>query len=398
MSISFLIVDDDPNKCASILAFLKSEGIEDGSIVVSSTAAEARQALNERSFDVMLLDVLLPARSGAKPLADVSTDFLRQIVEDQTSPSPSYILGITADPAALDACQQIFQELTSQILHIDPTQDEWRRNLHLLITRIRSSIDARKSYDYDICFQTALRSPELDALLEHLPVKWGEEEQLSVGILCRKGESSIGGRTIRLACAHASQMGLVAATHLAQVLINEFRPRVLAMSGICGGIDENIQIGDVIVAEKSWDWQNGKWDSSGELRSSADQKDASADLVALARGVENEIRSYYNEYKDKKPSDVPRLHVGPIVSGSSVVADTSLHEVFKKQHRKLIAVDMECYGVYFSSAMASEPPPKVLCVKSVSDLANQRKGDDYQRFCSYLSAKVLYATLERHLA
>jgi nucleoside phosphorylase/CheY-like chemotaxis protein len=397
VNLNVLIVDDDSYKCTAISNQLHLLGINENFITIASDASQARHALNEKSFDIMLLDVLLPARKDGKPLANVSIDFLSQIIEDHTTPAPTHILGITADPSALAQCQEEFQRLTSQILHVDPTQDEWRQSLQLLIERIHSSFDAKKSYDYDICFQTALRIPELDAIVNHLPIKWGVEEYLSKGILCRKGDMTINGKTYRLVCAHASQMGLVAATHLAALLIREFRPRLLGMSGICGGIASNVQIGDVIIAEKSWDWQSGKWDSSGELLSAVDQKDASTELVVHARGVNEHIANFYNEYTETKPNNIPQLHVGPMISGSSVVADQNLHKLFKQQHRKLIAVDMECYGLYYAVAMAPDPSPKVLCVKSVSDLANQQKSDDYQQFCSYISAKTLFATIERYL-
>lgn len=396
MTPHVLIVDDDKDKCNALASELLRCGIENEQIDVAYDAAQARRILNTKSFDVMLLDVLLPARADDKPRSDVSIDLLRQIIEDQTSPAPVHIIGITADRETLSKCQPEFQSLTSQILLVDLTLDDWRTALKHLVSRIHSSNDARSAYDYDICFQTALRSPELEAVVNFLPVSWSGEEQLSKGILYRKGVLSANGKDIRIACAHSTQMGLVAATHLTEQIIRELRPKVLGMSGICGGIADDVEIGDVIVAEKSWDWQSGKWDSTGNLQSSSDQKDASAELVALSRSLDQELSKFHLEYKGAKPENIPNLHIGPIVSGSSVVADTSLHDIFKRQHRKLVAVDMECYGVYYSIAMSSHPP-KVLCIKSVSDLANQRKSDDFQEYCSYLSARSLITVFERYL-
>jgi len=84
-----------------------------------------------------------------------------------------------------------------------------------------------------------------------------------------------------------------------------------------------------------------------------------------------------------------------MVSGSAVVENSELHARFFAQHRKAIAVDMECFGVYFSASMSSNPAPKFICIKSISDLANRDKSDNYQKFCSELSAYVSFKIVER---
>lgn len=93
----FLLVDDDNRKREAILRFLASKGVDSESIAVAEHAAAARVKLNESAFDVLLLDILLPARAGAQPAGEHSVELLRQIVEDGTSTAPQFIIGITAD-------------------------------------------------------------------------------------------------------------------------------------------------------------------------------------------------------------------------------------------------------------------------------------------------------------
>src|SRR5690348_10088002 len=100
--ISALIVDDDQRKLDAVSELLRSLGLRVENITVVKDAAAARRALQEHYYDILLLDVLLPARSGARPSGDVSVDLLRQIIEDGTTPAPTHILGITADPTALE--------------------------------------------------------------------------------------------------------------------------------------------------------------------------------------------------------------------------------------------------------------------------------------------------------
>lgn len=395
MKTRVLVVDDDNSKVAAIREVLIKCGVQDADVVVATDAAEARIALSNQSCDLMLLDVLLPARTGARPSGDVSVDLLRQIVEDETSPAPTHILAITAQLEALREHEEAFRRMTTQVLHVEIGQDDWRESLAMLIRKLQAQDSGPASFGIDICVQTALRKPELQAVLDTWPATWDPEKFLTKGVLVREGKLEVHGKTLRLACAHASQMGLLANAHLSSALLTEYRPRVIAMSGICGGVADGIALGDVVVAEKSWDWQSGKWTPGGELSSAIDQKDGSNDLVALARGVDTELTQMHHEYAGEKPSNIPRLFVSPMVSGSAVVENADIHKLFKNQHRKVGAVDMECYALYYQSSLAAPPATKAICVKAVSDLARRGKGDDYQEFGSYMSARVLLETIKR---
>lgn len=395
MGSSVLIVDDDSNKRAAIKAVLRRAELKDLNIVEASDAAEARIALSRSYFDLMLLDVLLPSRTGAPPSGDVSIDFLRQIVEDETSPAPRHILGITAQLEALRDHEDSFRRMTTQILHVEVGSTAWAESLTLLLKRMQSELTKSHDFGFEVCVQTALRTPELQAVLETWGADWGPEKFLVRGVLVREGILKAGEKLLRVACAHSTQMGPLATAHLASALLHEYRPQILGMSGICGGIADGISIGDVVVAEKSWDWQSGKWTPDGDLSSAIDQKDGSADLVALTRGVDAEIPRIYADYSGEKPSTLPRLYVAPMVSGSAVVENKDIHSLFKAQHRKVGAVDMECYALYYQSIMSSVPPSKAICVKAVSDLARRGKADSFQRYGSYLSAQVLLATINR---
>jgi nucleoside phosphorylase len=77
-----------------------------------------------------------------------------------------------------------------------------------------------------------------------------------------------------------------------------------------------------------------------------------------------------------------------MVTGSSVVASTDIQTLFRDQHRKMVGIDMECYGLYYAADQHGGSPVKVVCIKSVSDLADRAKGDDFQAYCSHMSAMV----------
>lgn len=392
----FLIVDDDPQKISVIRDFLIQQRVDPGDVISAEHAAEARIHLEKTPFDALLIDVLLPVRKGSPPRGDNSIELLRQIVDDGTTPAPRYILGITASLDARAEFDEDFKSLVTQILHVAPGEDAWRESLAALLRLLTRVGAAEEANDYDICVLNALRSPELEAIYESWPLHLGPEKLLRRNILCRTGTISLDGIDRRVACSHLSQMGPIASAHAATALLTEFRPRVLLMTGFCGGFADHVNIGDVVVAEKSWDWQAGKWSDEGMLATSLDQRAAASELVAAARGGEDELPGMHESFPGTKPEAVPKLVVGPMVTGSSVVASLDIQKVFRKQHRKMVGIDMECYGLYYAAENHAGAPVKTICIKAVSDLADRAKGNDFQSYCSHMSALVALEVVRRY--
>ncbi|NHL00499.1 response regulator [Rubrivivax benzoatilyticus] len=394
----FLIVDDDSDKIRLVREFLIGQRVDAADVLSAEHAAGARMLLEQVSVDVLLIDVLLPVRRGGQPHGEHSVELLRQIVEDGTTPSPRHILGMTASPDAIAEFGDDFRRLVTQVLHVAPGEHAWRDSLNALLLLLQRIEDARDANDYDICVLNALRAPELEAVISSWPLTLGAEQILARNILYRQGSVLLNGVERRIACAHLSQMGPIASAHAATAMLAEFRPRVLLMTGICGGFAEHVAIGDIVVAEKSWDWQAGKWSDEGTLATALDQRDPAPELVAEARGLESVLPGLYAEYEGPRPSKPPRLVVGPMVSGSSVVASLDIQKVFRNQHRKMAGVDMECYGIYYAAANHAGAPVRAICVKSVSDLADRAKGDDFQTYCSQMSARVALEMVRRYFS
>lgn len=390
-----LIVDDDPQKLSVVRAFLTENGIDIGDISTAGHAAEARILLDKAFFDVLLIDVLLPARRGAIPRGQDSIELLRQIVEDGTTPAPRYILGMTASLDAQASFQSEFRSLVTHVLHVAPGEGLWRQHLLTQLNFARRVESSEVSNDYDVCVLSALRSPELEAVYSSWPLTLGEEFLIGRNVLCSTGTLRIDGTERRVVCGHLSQMGPIASSHAATLLLSRFRPRLLLMTGICGGFADHVNVGDVVVAEKSWDWQAGKWNDEGRLATASDQRNAAAELVAEARLAASSLSKLHDGYSGTKPASSPRLVVGPMVTGSSVVASLDIQKVFRDQHRKMVGVDMECYGLYYAAENCADALTRVICIKSVSDLADRAKGDDFQIYCSHMSALIALDVVRR---
>ena len=393
----FLIVDDDPAKIDALRQELISNGLVDSDITACDTAASARKALESVSFDAMLLDVLLPARKNAVASGEHSVELLKQIIDDGTSVAPRYIFGVTADPAAMKAFQSEFRQMTLQVIHVAPDQNEWKSFLNSLVRFMRRTQEAEHAYIFDVAVLDALRDPELNAVLSSWPMQLDAESLLNSSVLYQTGTGIGELQGKKIVCAHPAQVGPVASAHAAESVIRKFRPRVLVMTGICGGFSDQVALGDVIVAERSWDWQAGKWTDEGVLQASVDQRMASAALLAKARTISAEdMVELHSKFEGAKPPTPPKVVLGPMVTGSSVVASTDIQKAFRTQHRKMVGVDMECFGLYYAAAVSAEPRTEVICIKAVSDLADRDKSDKLQAYCSYISANIALRLVARH--
>ena len=89
------------------------------------------------------------------------------------------------------------------------------------------------------------------------------------------------------------------------------------------------------------------------------------------------------------------MKIGPVASGSSVVADTEILKRPQSLTRKLLGLEMEIYGMYFSCKHTSTPRPEnFLAVKSVCDFADADKNDRFQDYAAYTSASFLKIIIE----
>jgi len=67
-----------------------------------------------------------------------------------------------------------------------------------------------------------------------------------------------GKNEMRVGATFATEMGQVAATDVAVPLLEKYKVRCLAMCGICAGRRGKVNLGDVIIAERLWVYDNGK--------------------------------------------------------------------------------------------------------------------------------------------
>jgi nucleoside phosphorylase/CheY-like chemotaxis protein len=398
--ISVLVVEDDNSKFGRIHAALAQAGIPAGWITHVITASQAMAELGKREFDLLLLDVNIPRRLGEDPIRGGGADLLAEVHRDKSIKLPRYIVGLTAYEDVVAEFGERFTDLLWTLIFYAENSDHWISQIGARVAYIQAAKGSRNftdgtTFGVDLAIICALEGVEM-AAVRSLPCGWqplrlerDETRYLSGGILD-------GGKVFSVVAASAPRMGMSASAVLTSKVIAQFRPRLVAMVGICAGRVEKTEIGDVIIADPCWDWGSGKIDAvdnQPHFRPAPHQVELDTDLGALLKelcgdvGLMAKIKSLA---RGNKPSHELRVHFGPLASGAAVVANSEVFNSLLLQHRNLLAIEMEAYGVVSACKGSGKPRPIPLVMKSVCDFADKDKMDDYQEYAAHTSAQLLH--------
>ncbi len=402
--MKILIVDDNINKAGKLAKVLSEEGIDRGDIEIVSCAMEARERLRKERFDLLVIDLLLPLREEDDPELNTALDLIKEITERDVYFKPSNIVGFTAYTDAVIEANSAFNQRMWAIVSYDPTTNSWETQFRYMARYLVESLSQSTPLHYgtDICVVTALQI-EMDAVYR-LPWVWEEPEPLDDSTFIRRASFTVNEQIFQVVTACAHRMGSVAAALLTSKLINAFRPRFIAMTGICAGVKDKVNIGDVVLFDPVWEWPSGKLvdgDGGTYLQPSPHQIPIADFIVARAEEMRNDKMLWVgiqNLWPAEAPAHTLKLVLGPGASGSAVIADSATVPAIKLQHRKVTAVEMEAYGVCAAARFSTSPKPTAIIMKSVCDFADDEKTDKWQPYTSYTSAQGMHAFFNRYLA
>lgn len=379
--MNLLIVEDDPTKADQIHA-LVIEVKPDAQVEVSASLTDAVRLMERAQFDLVILDFMIPVHDSGTPI-DCSGDLLH-VIKRSSRNRASCLVALTAYDDLVGKMATEFAKAGVIICKYSAHEQSWQPTIRSLVERhsIRSSrrfviICALESERQAFKHTSAVfQKPMPLSGLDTCEIKVGEER--GVVVLCPR-------------------MGLVNASIVAALAIDRFAPEIVCMAGICAGISNKTQIGQILVAHPCFEYQVGKFTPTGfeieqyqisldeSLRQSLNGLSSEDDLVAsLYHGLAS---------VDIKPS-IPKLCT--FVSGSAVVADQTVISNISRQHRKLAGLDMEAFGVMQAAALAN-CEIKAFCAKAVVDHADNHKGDRFQADACIVSARYCVAAVSRLL-
>lgn len=173
-------------------------------------------------------------------------------------------------------------------------------------------------------------------------------------------------------------MGMEATITLTTKVLTYFNPDYIFMVGICAGNKNVAKVGDIIIAEKSLNYneivETEKKDDTTVKKfmqnaDSIDRKLKTRLTLFSRKSIIEEIRQSY-----KDVSDFPKeltCQIGLMVTGSSLMrSDTKIQEINSAYHN-VKGLDMETHGFYYAASNTfNDRKPLFVSIKSVSDFGD----------------------------
>jgi len=283
-------------------------------------------------------------------------------------------------------------------------QEPLRQALAYLVEKHKPPyVNDGRTFHVDLAVFAAL-DEELDSVLA-LDANWRQVPVAHDHAQYFRGEFKKENSTLTVVAGTAPKMGMPSAAVAASKLISTFRPRIIAVVGICAGVRGKVDLGDILIADPCFDWGGGKWVNEKENNELCFQPAAyqwrldenlrsGVRAVAAVPGLLDGIRRMY---EFNKPPASPKVVVEAMASGASVLQANQLMTDVRDQHKNLVGIEMESYAVFTAAEYAAEPRPLCISMKSVCDFGDETKSDSSHHYAAHTSARFLFEFATRYL-
>lgn len=391
--MKLLILEDEDLKFDEIEKYIYEVISTDCVIQREKNWFDYSKAIISTKFDLILLDLLVP-RSPRDSTIEDHHESLVSTTRDYSSKSfstPTIVL----TRQNLDAGDFV-HDLNKVDINVIPFNDhgEWREALKLKLL----AAQPKKKFEFVII--CALEKEA--AAYEGLTDKWGPIKTIS-GLVCREVE--IGSYKGAIVIAH--RMGLVAAAVVATMALERFEPRLICMSGICGGVPGESEIYDLLITQTCHQHDAGKWSNQGFKSEHYDvqlEVEVRNKLIELCSDdlLKKSIMDGLDPGRSEVPDGRERISCNikseaATSSGSAVIAEDGRTSDLLVGQRKLAGFDMEVYSIY-EAARHSVNKPIFFAAKVVVDDGGKNKGDQFHRIGCLLSARFVVQTIRAGIA
>lgn len=388
-----LIVDDNATRCEELHSQIKLTMGGNG-ICESADCVLACKDKLRNYYDILILDIKLPNRPDGEPSDTHSLDLLYELSERQTDMrSPGQIIGITAFDNSFSTASSDFSKYLRNLILMRPDSADGFDEINNVIRyAMRSRSDQGRSYKYDLCILTALL--EESEFVNEIDWGWSQSKPLDESLYYKEGSFDCQGQSFNVVHVTAQKMGLVNTALRAARVIEAFKPRFIAMCGVCGGFaNKGVSIGDLIFVENTWELFSGKYH-------------AACGLIPVQEGYQRGVPTWLIENFRECVQSIPNnsilydvdIHSGVMACSSAVIANTAIvDEIFSLANRKALGVEMEIFSLYSAALDAGFPRPTPFAVKGVSDLADENKGDSNRDRPARSSAQMLKFFFEQRM-
>lgn len=424
-NFSILIIEDTVEKVKVIHERISAELTDlDVAIDVATNLVEALKLLEQRYFDLVILDILIPA-VNSRPSAEHSRTIIEQLRSGRLV-MPACVIGLTAYEKEYKSELKYYSENLFSIEHFSNDDDQWITNIIArirFISRWKLAYGRARCYDYDIDVVLIVTRYENEYLPILSSIEWStgpnKEELLFRERKCQTGLIKVGSHSLRVGIFCIEEMGLAAAAASAAQLIDQFRPRILFMLGMCCGFRQDIcyspsKLGDIIVVREVACWDEGRYgevNKEGFFFNRAKPHFVSKEVDRLVNSlVESQKDQFVGRLKKaweeksalrirkkfkEEVGAFPDIKYGLLLSGSSVIAHDLKGDEIIKRFPNALGLEMEVFGIFKAADRSVGVSPAVMAVKGVADFGDGSKHKKFQSLASRLSYHAALHIIEK---
>ena len=244
--ISILIMEDQEEKISAMKSLLVDEcNIPEEAIDIAKNIFDGRLLLQEKIYDLLLLDMVLPARADLEPNEDDSPKFIEDIYTNPNIYIPSQIVGETSHDDKFEELKLRFEDKLWTLVQYKNNSNDWKSKIRAKVFHLQRHIQqvetsvSQKSH-YDLAIVCALRD-EYNALLEVFGKdRWKKCQDSTFPLpyhTCRIATSGIG-QEYSVCAVCVGNPGMVQTSIYTTAVCKIFTPKTIFMTGFSAGLKE----------------------------------------------------------------------------------------------------------------------------------------------------------------
>ncbi|MER8906646.1 hypothetical protein NKH99_03045 [Mesorhizobium sp. M0854] len=370
-----LLLEDEGQKAEAVTNVIREYMANDVQIEIVRSFAKFSGVLATSRFDLVVLDLMVPMRDDDAPF-DVTEQVIELIRASHLNAKAAYVAITQHDELILARGRELAGLGIATVEYSDGAH--WIPALKVSLQR------AFRFQEHDFVIICGL--PLERQVLQSTKAKIGKLFSRN-GLNCLEvNVEQHTGVAVLL-----PRMGLVEASIATDKAIETFRPKLILIVGICAAFEGRAKLGDILIGSPVWEHQAGKW--FGNEFTLEMYQEAIPDRLDTIIKQEIERSGHFKALKeDLKALNDPEFFEGsaavaPMVSGSAVIASKDMAAMIAEEHKRVLGLDMEMFGVY-RAAKRSVDHVDFFGVKVAVDYANEHKEDRYQRHGAILASRV----------
>lgn len=193
------------------------------------------------------------------------------------------------------------------------------------------------------------------------------------------------GKFYEIIVAQVLDMANVNAAIRTNDTLHHWQPAAVLMVGIAATAkpEPKQHLGDLVVGKEVYYYETGKITAEGKLPEPK-QIPVDATLLDRVQALPDSDFSILAERPDGNYTR-PKVEPGVIASGDKVIADAAERDAIAAANRKIMAIEMEGYGV-IEAARQSFDQVRSLVIRALCDYADSNKHDQWHAYAAAVAA------------